>query len=444
MVCQRYFTSAPKEQGHGATIRQEAIRLRDAGMGVRAIARQLGVSHPSVAHWIAAEATPRPVASREHTRPVPVAHGAARHAPARAGATDWPAIELIARLVADTGRQLPARQMDALAAHRLLAAGERVGASVAGETRPAARPHTANTVSHVTQDRASIDPGPGPARPTARRPALPPSARRGFPWWAAIMLTGIALVPLLYGAATALHGTASHLPATRASLAAAATPAIVAKTPVAPSVATSIPTSVVTLPTALPATPTVTPTPVTATPTTIIPTAAEIRQRTITAETLLRAGRVTATLDYGNGTRTMTLLRFDLGDDGQVARMQVAATYQGTSGLQSIERIVIGAQAWQRQGGGAWQSITAPGNVRDQIAVYLPNVDHAPATPQVDVTGESATLRWYDAAHDMDVTVDVDPASGNPRQMTQRVRASGAMFTVTYDAWNRPVTIAAP
>ena len=95
-------------------------------------------------------------------------------------------------------------------------------------------------------------------------------------------------------------------------------------------------------------------------------------------------------------------------------------------------------------GRGDTAAITVQGDVRDQVGAYLPNVDRAPASPQIDIAGESATLRWYDAAHDVDVVVDVDPTTGSPRRMMQRVRASGATFTVTYDGWNIPVMIAAP
>jgi len=52
-VCQRNFTVQPRQVGYDELLREQARALQQQGMGVRAIARQLGVNHQSVANWLA-------------------------------------------------------------------------------------------------------------------------------------------------------------------------------------------------------------------------------------------------------------------------------------------------------------------------------------------------------------------------------------------------------
>jgi hypothetical protein len=54
LACRRNFTPAPKEQGHGAALHEQAVRFYLEGMSLRAIGRLLGVVHQSVANWVAA------------------------------------------------------------------------------------------------------------------------------------------------------------------------------------------------------------------------------------------------------------------------------------------------------------------------------------------------------------------------------------------------------
>ena len=67
--CQRYFTPQPKEQGHGATVHEQAVRLYLEGMRQRAIGRLLGVVHQSVANWITAHAVTVPADPTDHPPP---------------------------------------------------------------------------------------------------------------------------------------------------------------------------------------------------------------------------------------------------------------------------------------------------------------------------------------------------------------------------------------
>jgi hypothetical protein len=65
----RYFTPAPKEQGHGAAQRDQAVRLYLEGMSLRAIGRLLGGVHQSVANWVAeAAGLPATVSDPSPTR----------------------------------------------------------------------------------------------------------------------------------------------------------------------------------------------------------------------------------------------------------------------------------------------------------------------------------------------------------------------------------------
>lgn len=89
-------------------------------------------------------------------------------------------------------------------------------------------------------------------------------------------------------------------------------------------------------------------------------------------------------------------------------------------------------------------AIAAQQETREQVRAFLPHVDVAPREATIEATGQTATLRWYDAARDTEVAVEADPISGVPRRVTERIRASGSVLTVTYDAWNTAVAITPP
>lgn len=69
IACRRYFTPAPKEQGHGTVRHEEAVRLYLEGMSLRAIGRLLGAVHQSVANWVAAHAASVPTDPTDHPPP---------------------------------------------------------------------------------------------------------------------------------------------------------------------------------------------------------------------------------------------------------------------------------------------------------------------------------------------------------------------------------------
>jgi transposase-like protein len=55
--CQRYFTQQHWPKGYDPKLREQAVSLYLEGVSLRAIGRQLGVHHQSIANWVnAAEA----------------------------------------------------------------------------------------------------------------------------------------------------------------------------------------------------------------------------------------------------------------------------------------------------------------------------------------------------------------------------------------------------
>ena len=50
--CNRTYTPVPRHVGYPECIRQRAIGLYRVGMDFRAIARELGVNHQTVANWV--------------------------------------------------------------------------------------------------------------------------------------------------------------------------------------------------------------------------------------------------------------------------------------------------------------------------------------------------------------------------------------------------------
>lgn len=74
--CQRKYTPQPTRHGYDETLRRQAIEWSVDGMGLRRIARHLGVVHQTVANWVAAHTatlpdTP-PAPPHDQQRPLPV------------------------------------------------------------------------------------------------------------------------------------------------------------------------------------------------------------------------------------------------------------------------------------------------------------------------------------------------------------------------------------
>lgn len=129
--------------------------------------------------------------------------------------------------------------------------------------------------------------------------------------------------------------------------------------------------------------------------------------------------------------------------------------YQATLRGRSEEYILYGDQLWQRQSNGSW-SLAKNADVAGlvgRVESYLPAARSAQAS-SVAVLAPSAAqpvssvstteVRWRDASGSAEVTVEVDPASGTPRQMRRVDPANGRVVHVTYRAWNTLVDIDPP
>lgn len=171
--------------------------------------------------------------------------------------------------------------------------------------------------------------------------------------------------------------------------------------------------------------------------------AKSLGQEVARTEATLRSGWLEATLDYGSGDRSLTTVIFDRGSANAPARLHMTTTYRGAGGAQTVERISLGEQSWERRAGGTWAAQPTQTNIWQQVQVFLPRV---PALSDSALTGgqDAGILQWYDPARNGDVIVHADPASGIPRALTLSNRATRSVLTVTYQGWNTPVEIAAP
>jgi hypothetical protein len=168
---------------------------------------------------------------------------------------------------------------------------------------------------------------------------------------------------------------------------------------------------------------------------------AALREQAARAEAALRTGELEATIEYGNGARAALVLRFDLRDE-RAPRLHLT-TSGGEAGAQPLEVVLIGDRAWQRQPGGHWAPTAAREGLLDQLQALLPHAASA-ANAEAVPAADGAALRWDDAARNAEVTLQVDPAAGVPRQLRLVGRPSGARVTVIYRGWNTPVDIAPP
>ena len=154
----------------------------------------------------------------------------------------------------------------------------------------------------------------------------------------------------------------------------------------------------------------------------------------------VRRGTVETTIDYGGGNMAVSTVTFDLGDGSQPARLLITTTYQGATGSRTVRRLTIGSQTWQRGAEATWVRQATPDDVRAQVAEVLPQ----PGTNAIAVAflpARIATLRWYEAARDADITLQVDAATGVPQEERRAIRSGGPTLTVRYPNWNGPVDI---
>ena len=173
------------------------------------------------------------------------------------------------------------------------------------------------------------------------------------------------------------------------------------------------------------------------------PSLADILARTTAAEAALRSGEFDATIEYGDGSRSVVRVRFDLGNGQQPRRLHIASTSQSTTGSTVFEQIAIGEQTWQRQADGSWTPAPTQDGMWEQIQAYLPN-SRTIANATLTGDGRVASVSYRDEALNADTILTVDPATGTPLQLRQQIAAGGPAIAVVYHAWNVPVAIQAP
>jgi hypothetical protein len=161
------------------------------------------------------------------------------------------------------------------------------------------------------------------------------------------------------------------------------------------------------------------------------------------AEAALRSGQFEASIQFSEANGASSTIVFDLGDQTHEARLHITTTYQTKDRTQTLERIMIGERAWQRQGDGPWTAGAESEGVWGQLQAYLPRAATV-ANVEPDRGGDPGLLHWFDASRSADLQLQVDPGTGVPRQLRQVTRSTGAIFSVTYKLWNVPVDIAPP
>ena len=170
---------------------------------------------------------------------------------------------------------------------------------------------------------------------------------------------------------------------------------------------------------------------------------ATVRQRVLDAEAALQRGEITATIDYGNGTCSIVEMRFDRGDARREPRLYSRSTFQGLTGIVTVERLADGTRTWERQLPGDWRLSAAPEGLWGQLSRYLPPLESI-ATSNSARDGMFVTLRWYDPARDADAELLVDSATGIPVSYSEKGRSTALPLVVRYRAWNAPVVITPP
>lgn len=166
-------------------------------------------------------------------------------------------------------------------------------------------------------------------------------------------------------------------------------------------------------------------------------------QQVADAEATLRTGQFEVLVNYGSTNRSSVQVRFDFGDRTRAPRLHLVTTYHAATASQIAEYIVIGDRVWQRQPNGQWVATANQDGFWEQVQAYLPQV-RSSSNVVVDSSGNTMVLNWYDAGRNADLTLDIDPNTGVPRQLRQVTRATDLTLKVTYAGWNTPVDIVAP
>lgn len=183
--------------------------------------------------------------------------------------------------------------------------------------------------------------------------------------------------------------------------------------------------------------------------------AADVVRRVASAEAALRTGSFLITMDYGSGVSSSMTILFARGDAGHPTRLHTWTIYRAVTDTRMTERITLGDRAWERARNGAWAACRAQvgtattncslaSTIEDTPWMSWPISPLRPGVVQGGITREGDTLRWYDAEHDADMTLRVDPETGIPRTLRVAMRISNWTIDVDYLGWNSPVAIEPP
>jgi hypothetical protein len=166
-----------------------------------------------------------------------------------------------------------------------------------------------------------------------------------------------------------------------------------------------------------------------------------VLQRVAAAESAIQSGQLQATLTNRDGSSSSADLLFNLGEQQSISSFHITTMYTTTSGVTTLEQIVIKDTAWERRDGGPWNRVPVQEGAWGQIRAFMPQAGSVIAPAANEGVTE---LRWYDADRDSDCLLLVDPASGVPKELRRVARSSGATLVVTYGGWNTTVDIRAP
>jgi hypothetical protein len=170
---------------------------------------------------------------------------------------------------------------------------------------------------------------------------------------------------------------------------------------------------------------------------------APLHQRLQNAFDGLRSGEIETVMSLDGAAQSTSTLMFDLGDGSRPARMHISSIYTGPNGPRTVERIVVGDRAWERQGGGPWQPGRPQSSVWHQVHTLLPRSEPL-SDAEVQGTADGTTLFWHEPGYDAEIALQVDAATAQPRGMQRQSRSTGGLLRVTYSGWNTPVDIVPP
>ncbi|MEM8536145.1 MAG: hypothetical protein AAGF95_35295, partial [Chloroflexota bacterium] len=156
----------------------------------------------------------------------------------------------------------------------------------------------------------------------------------------------------------------------------------------------------------------------------------------------LRSGQIEAIFDYGDGTSATISATFDRGDTDVSPRIQMTTTDQSPYGTQTLSRITIGDEMWERRDDEAWEQLSTALAVETQLQNLLPRTAAA-ANPTIETDDDRTVVEWYDPHREAEVQVLLN-GDGLPQELREIRQANQAVVTVNYQAWNMPVEIVPP